>query len=391
MIFSKYSYKISHLSVSVLLFMNLGIRFFDGYTYFFSVILFVLNYSNIRYLNTKILKRYVCFITIFSVLWGVKRNDLYFPMILSYTSCFLVMLQFRYSPKVFWIILSNVLKWCVYYTIAGFIANIIFRNYMVSTSFPMNPQTIFGIFWYYRTEYFPGIYRFQGLGWEPGIWQIMLNIYLFLQIMKGDKLNRIVLTVIAIFILFSTNGYFLLVINIFIYFIYGSFKSLQKIVVVSTFCILLGGHFLSNISAKLDTSSTLSGAARFRDLYIAYNSLTKSPFFGENLENAITDRGVASLLYEYSNLTNHDASILLDVSYSNGLVILLIDAGLILFGFILYFYYNSKLFPSHHFALFYMIIIFVTLFGEPFSRTSFFMLPIIYSCISGRLRKCSYG
>lgn len=157
--------------------------------------------------------------------------------------------------------------------------------------------------------------RFSGLFWEPGVYQIYLNIALFLYVF-GRKKNKFELGILLVSIVFcqSTIGYCITVILISIYFSQvGLFNKKEK-----SFVLIFGGIVALIVSCIIViqkvqvTSIYAAGSAtlRFSDikngLSVFFNHPIIGTGFGNEREFVMSDmfgRGSSNGLLSYAYMT----------------------------------------------------------------------------------------
>jgi len=236
------------------------------------------------------------------------------------------------------------------------------------------------LYFFFVSGEYAGLARNNGLVWEPGLLQLMLNMLLFYSI-KRDRSNTFLLILtITIISTFSTSGYFCLALNYILYVFYN-FRTRKRFVVTLLVLTALSSSVLlfmwQNISDKL-SGDNLSGLARYRDLYIGFELIKEKPFFGH---------GVYDVTYLYSKpyVTKIEVALfggdIIDIigtvsgGYVNGFLGVFTWFGIPASLALYFLFFKNKLVDGKLYQriLFFTMMCF-TFFAEPITYTSFFLI-----------------
>lgn len=145
------------------------------------------------------------------------------------------------------------------------------------------------------------IFRAHGIFWEPGVFAIYVNIFIFLNLSIFRKRANLILGFIAIFLSWSTAGITVLVIQL-VYFSLLSFKfnirSLLKAFFGTIAIVLVVWVTILNMDDKIYGENSGSSAQRYADTMAAVEIIKKFPIIGigvdfelfnEQLTKAIPD------------------------------------------------------------------------------------------------------
>jgi hypothetical protein len=383
--------KSSNFNIQVFIFcliilQSVGIRFFNGQGTLLSVIVIALSFNNLKKINIIDL-RLLFFAFLFSLVSKIgneslKYTDFIYQLSIIFSS-YIFLVGYRNKIDAFQKDFFYALELFVYHAVIGFFVFFVFKNHFVDFEGTTN-RTFYNMF-YVSNSYFGGFPRNTGLFWEPGVFQLVANFYLFYCIKFNGKIGKIVLGLIAVLSTFSTTGLFILLINI-AYFIYIKWKEKKihifNIVLILSFVILFIPILRENAEDKISETNT-SGLARLRDYYIGIELIKEKPLLGHGVFNV---KYLSSKSYVRKLETNLFSVEFLDITgemgggFTNGLLALIAWYGIPL-SFILYFFYYKNRFIGNDFIerLLFNLIMLITLISEPIANTSLFlMFPFSY-------------
>ena len=228
--------------------------------------------------------------------------------------------------------------------------------------------------------------RNQGFFWEPGILQIYLNIFLFLELFvsKDRKRGLVVLIVIAVMTTYSTTGIALLILQLTVYFS----KQLRKNFLILPAAILMMFPVYqvmkSNIEDKVYGERSSSFAVRMFDLVQPLMMVKDYPITGVGLDKETyrITRSKYSFSSEYFDFDS------LEKGSSNSILFML-SAGGVPFGILLLIgLYKQGVIAIRNRLLF--VIMLISLMSEPLLLTPFFLF-FIMSGIQNSLQHISWG
>lgn len=231
-------------------------------------------------------------------------------------------------------------------------------------------------------------YRPSGLAWEPGIWQMIMNLNLYFSLLERRSWKQLTLAFISVVLTLSTSGIFIMIFVLLYYytFILKRIKAKQLIFMFFLFSLLYGIAY-NNVEDKLYGKGATSAMVRFGDTYVGLNLLLDSPWIGENTEITYgqTNLEVIKLreyLWDKAEDIKGDKDGYLSAYIVNGFFIFLLDWGLFIGTYLYYLIFKSNLITPSRVRIGFLLIIFITLFAEPITSTPFFYFFVIYGLIN---------
>lgn len=273
----------------------------------------------------------------------------------------------------------NALNLIFFHAFVGYILYL-FLPFLFTYSKPSNYPyyTLLNIF--YVTGDIGSTMRNTGLLWEPGLLQLMLNIFLFFSIKRAAPNLFLLLICLAIFSCFSTSGYFCLILNYFYFLRFNLNKDKKLVSYVLFFSVLFSSVLLfiwKDIADKMG-GENLSGLARYRDLYIGIELIKEKPFFGHGIfeEAYLYTKDYVSQI-QNNLFSEQTLNIIGNVAggYVNGFLEIFIWFG-IPAAILVYHYFYRNVFAGNHVhekIIFFCIMCF-TFIAEPITYTSFFFI-----------------
>ncbi len=372
---------------------SIGIRFFDGQGTILSIVIIILSLTSLFRLNVLDIK-FVIFSLLFLLICKLSNTSftnasLIYQFSLVVATYFFIM-QYRVRPylmqKEFYIALSIF----VYHSLLGYAFYLISRNSFVA--FDDLHKSFLNIFYVSTTE-FMGFQRNTGFFWEPGVFQLAVNLYLFYCIKYRQNIYKILIVFFAVLSSFSTVGLIIVVVN-FIYYLYVTVKVRRNLLLSSVASILLAVYFFpilsSNANAKTADDNT-SGLVRLRDFVIGIELIKERPILG----HGITDSEYL-LTKKYTRKTEADlfTNEYIDVSgemgggFTNGILGLIAWYGIPMSLFLYVSYFKNKFAGTGLIErILFSLIPFFSLFSEPITYTSLFLMyPFSYWILKTKLR-----
>tara|TARA_B100001063_G_scaffold109581_1_gene102200 strand:- start:619 stop:1857 length:1239 start_codon:yes stop_codon:yes gene_type:complete len=244
--------------------------------------------------------------------------------------------------------------------------------------------TFGGVLWFVPVagpSFFDG-FRFTGIVWEPGIWQIFLNINLLYALYEKRSSFQIFLALVASISCFSTTGFIVLGLTVMLYAIFFIRKlRFNQFLISGLVGIIALPLILDNFTIKVFEDAMGSGATRIADFFTGLSLLLANPILGADVEAAVASNN--ELIYAIKesfwrgNYWDGAFGNYMKVSNSNGYVIFLLDWGL-LFGILfLLNLFRTNLTPNREFNIVCILIILASMSAEAISRTSFFYFFIL--------------
>ncbi len=249
-----------------------------------------------------------------------------------------------------------------------------------------NYQTFLLLFTYHITiDDLGGPIRPDGLFFEPGVYQIYLNIYLFVELFIFRNYRRAVLGVLGVLATQSTTGIIIVGLQLAMAFTQAlsKGKNTHKIVAIALTLALapvLGWAIYENVNAKLYGATRGSSWAREYDLFTGINIIQQNPLLGIGFE---LDRYL-----ELSNQFGYLDTLLTEEATeerptSNGMVQLFFALGIPLGIPFLIGLFTQRLFPQRWLL---GLLFCMSLFGEALVFYPFFLM-FIFSAFTAQPRR----
>lgn len=382
---SEFQRRIRILTFCLIIFQSVGIRFFNGQGIVLGLIILTLNFSKIKLINARDF-RFFLIAVIFLILSVLLNSSFSFVsfvyQILLLLSALLLLVQYKgrshFLQEEFFI----ALKFFAIYTALGYVIYIIQPNaFQIKIGLNRSLSYLF----YVSYSSFAGIRRNTGPFWEPGVMQLIMNLFLFYCIKFKRSLYLIILGVLLVVSSFSTTGLFVVSFN-FLYYIYMKYRSRQIRLFHILGVIFLLSFFIpilnQNANEKLDNQNT-SALVRLRDFQIGLDLIKEKPILGHGVFDAdylSSKRYVRSI--ESDIFTEGYLEDLGDMSggYTNGILGLIAWYGIPVSLLLYYFFYNNNFIGKDRIErLFICIIFLVSMISEPIAYTSLFLLfPLSY-------------
>ncbi|KIA93820.1 hypothetical protein OC25_11180 [Pedobacter kyungheensis] len=386
------------LSLGILFFSGTSLHFFDGGIIFWFFILIILNKNNFLRIKLKDLLVLSSLILILTVFYLIKSNEIPYFVFVAIASAYIVLLNYRTNnyKQIFLVDISNLFKFYMHFTLIS-IFFLIFGQSLFSPAYlwPFLRQIGY-IFWYIDSggPSFLNHYRLCGLAWEPGVWQLFLNLNLILILSSKRPTKEVILSIISIVFTFSTTGLFIMVFILAANVLYLSpIKRAKTLIIPAILFFFLFSLISSNINEKLSGSGATSSSVRFGDFYVGLEMLKRSPIIGEDPKTTFNSSDLLILNTReriWNDAVEGDKSGYLDAEMVNGFMIFLLDFGLIAGGYLLYKAFCFNLFENKKIRNVFICVIIIALFSEPISRTGFFFFFILASIIINGSKKTKY-
>jgi len=255
--------------------------------------------------------------------------------------------------------------------------------------FPVNEppySTLLFVFNYHvMLEDSTALIRSDGFFYEPGVFQIYLNIFLYLALFVFRSSWKSALAVVAVFSTQSTTGVLICLTIVFAYIAtrYLNRGSLPvrvaKVFVAAILIAALGAIAAVNIQDKLSGDSQGSYLAREYDLFTGMNIIAENPWFGIGFDYDQYYRASSQLGFADTILPDR---ILQEHGNSNGIIFLLYSIGIPLGIPFLIGIFRQIFFPNR---ILMGVVLLLGFFGEAIIFTPFFLL-IIFSGLTLKSR-----
>lgn len=371
-----------YLSFFLVVMQSCFLAFFQGQGWVACMLLILLNRKNINEAIHNLFRSKISVLVVFfwiimlikglSFIWIVYMTVVFFATIVF-------LCNYCNSHRVFINDLETVLKFLVYYSFTHIIILFLFKQFLFPATLisGIRPYTFFYLFFYnYAAD---GVYRIHGFCWEPEVWQIFLNIALYLAVIRKKSIKYIMLISLCVYFTHSTNGYVIMLINWTIFVLRSEHK--KKIIpFVFLLSFLALPSVFANIEDKTQGDKMVSGLARLRDVEVGKLLIKKHPFIGTNPAVINKDPEVTNLKIDlFSESMGSEANELNYAGFEedgflNGFLELFLDWGVFVAIFLLIQYTKSPLLQDRKKMLFFSFIVFTSFFGEPLARTIFFYI-----------------
>lgn len=379
------------LSLAILFFSGTGFNIIkiNGGLLIWLLILLLLNFRNLRKVLLPDLIALSTLCSILFVFYSFKSNEIPYFIFVSIVSSYIVLLNYRTvnSQAKFLSDITKLLKFYMYFTLVH-IVFLFFGQALFQTTYVNSYYRQIGyVLWYVDSggPAFLNNYRLCGLAWEPGIWQMYLNLNLLLMFYWKRKLREIFLSILAIIFTFSTTGVIIMLFVILSYFLYiKSIKNIKAIIIPALILLSLSTFIISNVTDKLQGGGATSSMVRFGDFALGLKMLERSPLIGEDPKSTLNSSDKLLLKVREANWNDSlegDKIGYLNAEMVNGFFIFLLDFGLIVGGYLLYKTYRFNLFINNKLRNMFITVIIITLLSEPISRTGFFYFFVLAAII----------
>ena len=222
--------------------------------------------------------------------------------------------------------------------------------------------------------------RLYGFFWEPGIYQIYLNIFLILQLNKYKEKLWIFATILSIILTVSTTGYIILSI-ILLYELFKKLHTTKNIFTVIAVMIVAAVGFgygykivTGNISDKVSGENQGSFFARQADVIAGLTIAYENPLIGIGA-NTERFKQMRSQIAWQGELTGSQTK---DTGNTNGLISLMYIWGIPFAAWYLWGMCRQKIICGSKWIM--AALLLLSLNSEPLAMTPFFLL-FIYSLI----------
>ena len=378
------------LTIALLIFISIGIRFIDFQGVLLSLLLIGLNLKSFNKISVKDKNRilFIVFFFIISMLFNYNQTDLrlVFVLMLFVFSAYSAIITYKSLPiSILEDDIIRVLKLFSLHAFIGYILLLFFSDQFTRLEGTLN-RSFMHMFFVSHSNW-NGIPRNTGLFWEPGVMQLIPNLLFFYAVKNQLKFYWILLSILLIITAFSTTGFVVLFTNI-LYLIYVKSKNVRKNLILILVVLLSIGLFTSvierDVQQKLDLENT-SGLIRMRDIFLSWELIKEKPLFGHGIVDLdyIERKGYASNV-EQSLFTEDylKENGYMDGGFTNGFF-----GGIVFFGipigcWMFYLLYNNGIVGNGiENKLTFFCLMAISLFSEPILFTPLFAFLII----SGRL------
>ncbi|MES3025491.1 MAG: O-antigen ligase family protein [Pseudomonadota bacterium] len=247
----------------------------------------------------------------------------------------------------------------------------------------MNYQSVGLVFTYHATiDANPVFVRPDGFFYEPGIYQIYLNLYLYLALYVYKNTRHSILALVAVGATQSTTGVVIAGILLGVYSLkwLGSrelMRSPERLLIGLALVFPLAVLLMTNVNDKLTGDSRGSAWARQYDLITGVNVVMAHPLMGIGFDHGKYRQVANNIGFTGSELSRESTT---DRDSSNGILYLLYSIGIPLSIPFLIGMFRQHFFPNKFLV---GMLLFVSLQSEAIIYTPFILLLIF----SGLLRR----
>ena len=269
------------------------------------------------------------------------------------------------------VLVQSIINFIAYPFVKPFLFEISNNRYdcftFFNTLFYLGDSHLFSVFGFEMS-------RNQGIFWEPGVLQIVLNLLLFIESFVFKRRGLVfTATVLAIISTFSTTGLIVMLIQLSIFF----FKIIkQKTYLTPILLLVFGSIFLVaqvNVEDKLSGKGEFSFQSRFFDLVQPIYILKDNPITGVGLDDEkyleVRQQPRYSLNLGVLDFSNRSKG------STNSVMFFLAAAGIPFTIVIFVLLYNQQFFFEKRFWFF--IFIFISLMTEPLLLRPFFLTLVM--------------
>ncbi len=378
------------LSLGILFFSTTGFHLlpFRGAILAWFILIFILNIGKLRLIIWKDFYKVLLLCISILALYNIKGGETPFFIPIVILSSYIVLLNYKYNKDFFLVDFSNLLKYYSYYTIVSFIILLFFYKYLWTME-SVDPwfKSFFGLFWYIDSggPAFLDKCRLCGLAWEPGVWQSFMNFNLFFALMEKRSKIKLTLAFLSVLLTFSTTGIFLMCIVIVYYlFVVGKIK-ITGLITIGVLFFCFWGVLASNVTDKLYGKGATSSLVRYSDVFVGAKLLSIHPWLGVDPRSTLNSNdniilSLKSKLWEDSEIAG-DSQGFMNAEIINGFMIFFLDWGLPIGILLSYKLAKSDFIVDKKIYTGILLILTLTLFSEPVSRTTLLYIFIIGSFI----------
>lgn len=229
---------------------------------------------------------------------------------------YLIATRIQYNK--FWATFDSILCFLAVYALF-----IEFIAYLFPSVIDMFPRTVNTAGFEIYNMFFCGIAKIEiatntirtnSIFWEPGVFQVYLNLAVAYQLFIAERVNfkRVFIYSLCILFTFSTSGYIVLIYLLFIFSIFTNnlFVKKYKIYILTLLCLILMLSMLSpvineKVFSKLTEENNYSAVARYSSVISNIQIALENPLFGVGMGDMKELLGAKTLLnfdlYQDSN------------------------------------------------------------------------------------------
>lgn len=388
------------LSLGIMLFSGIGFKIFQfgGSLLVWMALLFILNHKSIFRIPALAWIRTAILIVGLYLVFVFKEAKFPYFLVVGIISALFALSYYFNKKNLFFSDFSRLLEFYMYYAVVSIV--ILLFGYSLFNEVKLGHiryYTFYWLFWYNDNggpSFFHSL-RPCGFTWEVGIWQLFLNLNFLFALYENRPIRKIFLAVFAAIFIFSTTGIILFCFVCLLYlFVLGKRRKTAQILLPLFFVAVSYPLLMQNLDDKINGKHTGSGMTRVADVFTGANLLMDYPFFGTELESATATNN--SSIYKIKqkfwrgDYTDDSFDRFMTLPNYNGIVIFLLDWGLPLGLYLLFFSIRNNLFTNQRLSIVFMLTIYLSIFSEPISRTSFFYFFVLSTLLLTSPKKKKY-
>lgn len=401
----QYNNKQTVIILFLFVFQMLGLRLFSGIGFLLNIVMFCMLIRKTRIDNKKsgIIFLLSLGASIFQLLKG--SPILYCILVALYVTNAVLLVYYSEKHE----IRNNFKAALKIFVIQAFLSIIVYivipKGLFFDLKWPtvLQDKTFLCLFYYVTNprDLIPiiNIPRICGWAWEPGCLQLLVNLYICLEIFDKSKFKSLIIPTIVLLSTASSAGFIVWGLNMLLFVLLSNARkilSLLPVFFILTVSVL--PFMIDNVKNKLsigtDTVNT-SGAIRMRDFYTGIETIKEYPLFGIDTSDLANSPQYQKLedagLDKIDNISNnwHEYFDYAAGGYCNGFFTIHMLWG-VLGLFFLYWFLTCRLWKSWSYGRYWYVfplIISLSLVSEPVSNTSFFLFFCLYNKIN---KKYSY-
>lgn len=366
------------LSLFLLIFQSIGIRFIQGQGVALLILVILLNTDRIQFLLNKWVLLFTAVLIFIGILQGLDWNTLILYLLMFFSSACLVS-RYLELKNTFVTDFKGVANFLSLYGTFVFALLLVIPSAFISVNFGLNYFSFLGIFINANSPLFLGLNRMSSLGWEPGTFQLIVALYLLILVNEGAEGKKLVWIITVLILTGSSMGYINLLI-VFLFFLLKNRKSLKIGLVVLIAGVLVLPILETNFYEKTIGENAGSGVIRLRDFTVGIRKISENPIVGFPVSELYNDPGARALedkvwsasgIYSTVNSLGYFAG-----GYTNGLLGIFLNWGIPIGLFLLFLFYRSPIIriSSKRFTIFFMTIFLLSTLSEPITFTPFFFV-----------------
>lgn len=392
------------LILFLFLFYMLGIRFFSGIGFVLSFLILFLLTNSFKVRSNQLLTALgvALFASVFQFLKGSPIG--YCGLVALYVINAVLLVYYVHGRDVRADFKAALKIFVIHAFISAILYLIVPKELLIDINWNdamLQKKTLLYMFFYNAGERhmlsFLPLPRISGLAWEPGCLQLIINLFICLEIYDKAGIKKLILPSIVLILTGSTTGYIIWAINILLYILLSSVSRIAALVPVAIVAAaIVVPVMVTNITNKLFIGEDYisgSGAVRMRDLFTGIEEVKQYPLFGIDVSDLANSKQYQQLedagLSHFNIVDNwHVAYDYAAGGYCNGFFAMHMFWGVLGLLF-LYSFFKCRLWKQWSYGRYWYflpIIISLTLVSEPISNSSFFLFLCFYNLLTKEKR-----